>query len=343
MYRFEHTEFLWLLTIIPIVVIIAVGHRLWRKRALKRLGDWPLIQNLLPNYAPKMKIVKTVLFVFGLFFLVVGTANFQFGTKQEEVKSKGIDLVIALDISNSMLCEDIMPNRLESSKRAIEQLIGKLHNDRLGIIVFAGDAMVQLPITTDYAAAKLFLRNISTDVIAKQGTAIGTALELAAESFDLEAPTQKAIVVITDGENHEDVALDFANEIAKKGVIIHTIGMGAPNGGPIPVYKGKKQVGFRKDRSGNTVISKLDENMLKKLAEAGEGVYVRASASSSGLSFILQEIEAMEKTEFDSKVIRNYKSRFQLFLVIALAFLLLREILPNNKKSIFSKELFKED
>ena len=197
----------------------------------------------------------------------------------EEVKSKGIDLVIALDISNSMLCEDITPNRLESSKRAIEQLIRKLHNDRLGIIVFAGDAMVQLPITTDYAAAKLFLRNISTEVIAKQGTAIGTALELASESFELESPTQKAIVVITDGENHEDDAIQFAKEISKKGIKIHTIGMGAQNGGPIPIYKGKKQVGFRKDKGGNTVISKLNESMLKEIAGAGEGVYVRATSS----------------------------------------------------------------
>lgn len=339
MYRFEHTQFLWFLVIIPLTILVAIIHRSWRKKALRNLGDQRLVELLLPNYAPKMKTVKVVLLCFALLFLVIGLANLQFGSKLEEVKSKGVDIMIALDISNSMLAEDIAPSRLEFAKREIDHLVGKLHNDRLGVVVFAGDAMVQLPITTDYSAVKLFLKNINTNIIAKQGTAIGTALELASESFDYDSPTQKAIIVITDGENHEDDAVKMTKEISDEGVIIHTIGMGSQNGGPIPVYRHGKQVAHRTDKEGNTVISKLNEQMLKEIAQEGKGIYVRASSANSGLNYVMNEIDGMEKTEFDSMVIRNYKSRFQLFLFISLAFFVLREVLPDSKKSDF--DLFK--
>ena len=339
MYRFEHIPFLWFLAVIPLTVLIALAHRVWRRKALSTLGDKDLIQQLLPNYAPKMKTLKVGLFIVGMLFLVLGLANLQFGSKLEEVKSKGVDIIIALDVSNSMLAEDISPNRLDFAKREIDQLVGKLRSDRLGVVVFAGDAMVQLPITTDYSAVKLFLKNINTSVIAKQGTAIGTALELANESFDENSPTQKAIIVITDGENHEDDAVEVAKEIRDKKVVIHTIGMGSENGGPIPIYKRGKQVGYRTDKDGSTILSKLDEEMLKQIASEGNGIYVRATSANSGLRYVMQEINNMEKTEFDSMVIRNYKSRFQLFLFIALAFFSIREILPDSKKSNF--DMFK--
>ena len=341
MYRFEHTQFLWFLAVVPLIIIIAIAHRVWRKNALSNIGDQFLIQQLIPNYAPKMKSVKVLILTLGFIFLILGLANLQFGSKLEEVKSKGVDIMIALDISNSMLAEDISPNRLDYAKREIDQLVGKLHNDRLGVVVFAGDAMVQLPITTDYSAVKLFLKNINTNIIAKQGTAIGTALELASESFDFESPTKKAIIIITDGENHEDDAVETAKEISGKQVVIHTIGMGSKNGGPIPVYKRGKQIGYRTDKEGNTVLSKLDESMLKELAQEGNGIYVRATSSNSGLRYVMQEIDAMEKTEFDSMVIRNYKSRFQLFLFIALFLFIIKEILPDSKSTkidLFGKE-----
>ena len=341
MYRFEHTQFLWFLAVVPLIIIIAIAHRVWRKNALSNIGDQFLIQQLIPNYAPKMKSVKVLILTLAFIFLILGLANLQFGSKLEEVKSKGVDIMIALDISNSMLAEDISPNRLDYAKREIDQLVGKLHNDRLGVVVFAGDAMVQLPITTDYSAVKLFLKNINTNIIAKQGTAIGTALELASESFDFESPTNKAIIIITDGVNHEDDAVETAKEISGKQVVIHTIGMGSKNGGPIPVYKRGKQIGYRTDKEGNTVLSKLDESMLKELAQEGNGIYVRATSSNSGLRYVMQEIDAMEKTEFDSMVIRNYKSRFQLFLFIALFLFIIKEILPDSKSTkidLFGKE-----
>ena len=333
MYRFEHPLFLWFLAIVPITLLIAFIHRKWRKNALESLGEMSLISKLMPNYAPKMKSIKVLLLIFAFIFLILGLANLQFGSKLETVKSRGVDIMIALDVSNSMRAEDLSPNRLDYALREIDHLVGKLHNDRLGVVVFAGDAMVQLPITTDYSAVKLFLKTINTHTISKQGTAIGTALELATESFDFDNPTQKAIIVITDGENHEDDAVKITKIIADKKVIVHTIGMGSEKGAPIPVYRRGNQVDFRKDKNGNTVISKLNEQMLKEIAQNGNGVYARATSAGSGLRYILQEINTMEKTEFDSMVIRNYKSRFQLFLLIALVLFIIREILPNSKNA----------
>ena len=342
MYRFEHISFLWLLSIVLSVIFTSAVFYYWKKKAIKRLVDSGHKNILLPRLAPGVKTAKLILLVFALITIVFGLANLQFGSKLEEVKTKGIDLMVALDISNSMKAEDLKPNRLEIAKRGIEQLIKQLHGDRLGIVVFAGDAMVQLPITTDYAAAKLFLNNIETNLLSKQGTAIGTALELAGESFDFESPTQKAILVMTDGENHEDDALKVTDDLNKRGVVIHTIGMGAPQGGPIPIYKGKKQVGFKTDNSGATIISKLDEEMLKNIAVAGSGIYVRASSRNSGVNYVVDALNELEKTEFESKVVRNYQSRFQLFMGIALILLFIRELLPEYKLWSGSNKLFEE-
>ena len=265
--------------------------------------------------------------------LLIGLANLQFGTKVEEVKREGIDLMIALDVSNSMLAEDLSPNRLERSKRAIFQLIQKLHNDRLGIIVFAGDAYVQLPITTDYSSAKLFLETIGTDIVPTQGTSIGAAINLAMESFDFENGTSKSIIVITDGENHEDDAKEAASEASAKDVLVHTIGMGSEKGGPIPVYKNGAQIDFRKDNQGNTVVTKLNETMLKEIAAAGNGSYVRASNANAGLGIVMEEIDKMEKKEFGSKSFKDYEDRFQIFLIISLILIIIEYFLSNRRTS----------
>lgn len=310
------------------MIAVGIAFFYWRKKAIYRLLDAGHIKSLLPHHAPVAKVVKFICLVIAMLFLVIGAANLQYGSQLEEVKTKGIDVVVALDISNSMKAEDLSPNRLEIAKRGIQQLIKQLKGDRLGIVVFAGDAMVQLPITTDYAAAKLFLNNIETNLIAKQGTAIGTALELSAEAFDMESPIKKAIIVMTDGENHEDDAQEVAKELNQKGVVIHTIGMGSSNGGPIPIYRGKKQVGFKTDKNGETVISKLDESNLKSIAINGEGIYVRASSANSGIGYVVEALDELEKTEFESKVVRNYQSRFQIFLFVALFFFVIRELIP---------------
>ena len=334
MYRFEHNIYLWaLLAVIPLIVIVFLFVQNWKRRKLRKFGSQAVVKRLMPNVSKTLPIVKFVLFTMAMVSLLIGLANLQFGTKLEEVKREGIDLMICLDVSNSMLAEDLSPNRLERSKRAIYQLIEKLHNDRLGIIVFAGQAYVQLPITTDYSSAKLFLETIGTDIVPTQGTSIGSAINLAMESFDFENGTSKSIIVITDGENHEDDAMNAAIEASDKGVIVNTIGMGSEKGGPIPVYKNGAQVDFRKDNTGNTVVTKLNEKMLKEFATAGNGSYVRASNAKGGLDKIMSEIDKMEKKEFGSKSFKDYEDRFQIFLIIALFLIVLENFISNRRST----------
>ena len=334
MYRFENDIYLWvILGVLPLILIVFLFIQKWKKRKLRQFGNEEIIKRLMPNVSKSLPIVKFVIYSLSIISLLIGLANLQFGTKVEEVKREGIDLMIALDVSNSMLAEDLSPNRLERSKRAIYQLIQKLHNDRLGIIVFAGDAYVQLPITTDYSSAKLFLETIGTDIVPTQGTSIGAAIDLAMESFDFENGTSKSIVVITDGENHEDDAKEAAADALSKDVTVHTIGMGSEKGGPIPVYKNGAQIDFRKDNQGNTVVTKLNEPMLKEIAAAGNGSYVRANNANGGLNIIMEEIDKMEKKEFGSKSFKDYEDRFQIFLIIALILIIIEYFISNRRTS----------
>ncbi|PKP47707.1 MAG: hypothetical protein CVT95_05330 [Bacteroidetes bacterium HGW-Bacteroidetes-12] len=338
MFRFEHIEYLWAIAFIaPVLLLIAFFYNQWKKNKLKAFGNTVIIQRLMPNVSKTLPKIKFILFFLAFISLMIGLANLQFGTKMEEVKREGVDVMIALDVSNSMLAEDLSPNRLERAKRAIYQLIEKLQNDRLGIIIFAGDAYVQLPITTDYSSAKLFLESIGTDIVPVQGTAIGTAIELALKSFDYENGTSKAIVVITDGENHEDDALEMAKQATERGVIVHTIGMGSEGGAPLPIYQNGRQVGFRTDNNNTTVVSKLNEKMLQELAQAGNGTYVRATNANAGLGIIMEEINKMEKKEFGSKVFKDYDDRFQIFLLISLALLTLEFFISKRKSSKLDK------
>jgi Ca-activated chloride channel family protein len=275
--------------------------------------------------------------------LVFGLANPQIGSKLVEGERKGIDIMVALDVSNSMLAQDIEPNRLERAKQAISKLIDKLGNDRIGMIVFAGNAYVQLPITTDHAAAKMFLSTISTNVVPTQGTAIGEAIELSEKSFDNETHS-RVIIVITDGENHEDDAVKIAEGAAEKNISVYTIGMGLPQGSPIPeIDKYGRQTGFKKDRDGNTVVTKLNEDMLQQIAAAGNGIYVRANNTQAGLSKVFEEVNKLEKTEFESKIFSDYEDRFQYFIALSILFLLFELLIFERKSKLLSKiELFKK-
>ncbi|MBL4653591.1 MAG: VWA domain-containing protein [Flavobacteriales bacterium] len=313
----------------------------WRKSAIQNFGDSRLVDQLIPLRSALRNRIKIVLWSIAFVSLIIGLANPQIGSKVQEVKREGIDIMIALDLSNSMLAEDLSPNRLERSKRAIHQFIGELKSDRLGIIVFGGQAYVQLPITTDYAAAKLFLSTINTDIIPTQGTAIGAAIDLAMESFDMESTTNKSIVVISDGENHEDDAVESAKTANELGIIVHTIGVGSPQGAPIPIYRGKQQNGYRKDKDGSTIMTQLNEEMLQEIAMNGDGVYVHATNSQGGLEQILDEINKMEKVEFGTKVFTDYEDRFQYFIGSSIILLLLEQIISSKKsKLFFSKKLF---
>ena len=265
--------------------------------------------------------------------LIIAAADPQIGSKIEEEKRKGADLMILLDVSNSMLSQDIPPSRLENAKQAIAQLIDNLHSDRIGIIVFAGEAYVQLPMTTDYSAAKLFLSTINTNMVPTQGTAIGAAIDMGMRSFDFKDGTGKSMIIITDAENHEDDAVAAAKSAMDKDVTVNVIGIGSEQGAPIPIYENGKQVGFHTDSTGKTVISKLDETMGKEIAAAGQGTYVRATNANSGLNIVMDQINKVQRKTIDSKSFKDYEDRFQFFLAIALIVLIV-EFFISNRKSL---------
>lgn len=340
MFRFANEIWLYALMAIPVLILIFWMNSRWRKGVLAKLGDAKILENLIPTFSKVLPRWKRFLFLLGLTFLLIGMANPQIGTKYEEVKREGFELMICLDVSNSMLAEDLTPNRLERAKQAISRLVDRLKNDKIGVIVFAGDAYIQLPMTVDHSAAKLFLRSIDTDIVPAQGTAIGKAIELASNSFSANTKANKSIIVITDGENHEDDALEQAAAAVESGITVHTIGIGSLDGTPIPMYKRGQMLGYRKDREGNTVVTKLNETMLQQIAASGEGTYVRANNSRTGLNALMDELEGMERDEYDSKMFTSYEDRFQYFVAVALLLLLIELLLPSRKLKVFGNMNF---
>lgn len=340
MFRFAHPELLYLLIVIPLLIVFYVVMVGKKKKAIAEFGNPELLKPLMPLLSFKRGAWKFVMLLLALAFVILGVAGPQFGSKLQQVKKKGVELMIALDVSNSMMAQDIKPSRLEKAKMAISRMVEKLSNDKVGLIVFAGDAYVQLPITTDYSSAKLFLSNISTDIVPVQGTAIGAAIDLAAKSFTPETETSKAIIVITDGENHQDDAIAAAKKAHEKGIAIHTIGMGLEQGAPIPE---KGQPGqFMKDGSGNIVVSKLDEQTLREIAKAGEGVYVRASNTDVGLTQLLDEVNRMEKSLLEERVYTDYAEKYQYFLLVGLFFVFIEfMILGRKNKHLMKINIFK--
>lgn len=336
LFRFAHKEYLYALAFIPVLMMLFFIMRYFKRKAWKKLGEKNLLTGLSPEASNGKPVLKMILYCLAFGFIALGLASPQIGTKVEEVKREGVDVIIALDISNSMKAEDIRPNRLERSKQALARFIDKLENDRIGIIVFAGRAYVQLPITTDFNAAKLFLSSINTDLIPAQGTAIGAAIDLSMQSFTGKDNKHKALIIITDGENHEDDALESAKNASKEGIIIHTIGMGSPEGAPIPVHNNGSN-DFLKDHDGTTVITKLDQVSLEKIAAEGRGIFVRASNADDGLETIMNEISKMDKKTFGSKQFTDYEDRFQYFIGAGLVLLLLEFIISNRKSKWIEK------
>jgi Ca-activated chloride channel family protein len=333
MVRFANIEFLWGLAAIPVFILLFMRISRWKKKAISGLGDKNVVTMMIPQVSFSRPWLKFILFIVAYAFLIIGIADPQIGSKMEEEKRKGADLMILLDVSNSMLSQDMAPNRLENAKQAIAQLIDNLHNDRIGIIVFAGEAYVQLPVTTDYSAAKLFLNTINTGMVPTQGTAIGAAIDLGMKSFDFKDGTGKAMIIITDGENHEDDAVAAAKNAAEKDVMVNVIGMGSANGAPVPLYQDGKQVGFHTDSAGHTVVSKLNEDMCKEITAAGQGAYVRATNANSGLNIVMDQVGKVQRKTYDSKTFKDFEDRFQFFLGFAFL-LLIVEFFISNRKSL---------
>ena len=334
MFRFGNIDYLWGLLVIPILTFFYIWSRIARKRALRKFGYETILKQLMPFSSANRPFIKFFILMLALAFFIGGIARPQFGSKLKKVKREGVELIIALDVSNSMMAEDIKPNRLERAKRAISRLVDRLKDDKIGLIVFAGDAYTQLPITSDYNSAKLFLNSVSTQIVPKQGTAIGAAINLAIRSFTPNGDANKAIVVITDGENHEDDAILATEAAVENGIIVHTIGMGLPAGSPIPVLRGG-QTDYLKDRDGKVVVTKLNEQMLEQIAVAGSGIYVRANNAQVGLNALFDEINKMEKQEMETRTYSEYDDQFQYFFAIGLLLLFFEFIILDRKNKYF--------
>lgn len=334
MLRFEDPSYLWLLWLIPVLVLVRLVGWRRRKAKLKRLGDPELLKQLMPNISKYRPTVKFVLMLAALALLIVMVARPQMGSKISHDKRHGIETMICLDISNSMLAQDVAPSRLDKSKMLIENLVDNFNNDKIGLIVFAGDAYVQLPITADYVSAKMFLQNINPSLIQTQGTNIGEAIALASKSFSQQENVGRAIIVITDGENHEEGAQEAAAAANKQGINVFILGIGNTQGAPIPMGDGS----YLKDHSGNTVMTALNEQMCRELAQAGKGEYIHVDNTSDAEKKLNDAIAKLQKGDVTSVVYSAYDEQFQAVGILVILLLII-EICINEIKNPLLKNI----
>jgi Ca-activated chloride channel homolog len=336
MFRFAHPEYLYALYIIPVMVLVYWLIYRAMQRDIRIFAAAKMHKILLPYFSRAKGFLKFSILLTAIALIIISIANPQIGSRVQEVKQTGIDVFILLDVSLSMKAEDIKPNRLERAKLQISNLINRLKGDRIGLILFSGDAYVQIPLTTDYSAANLFLSAVDFNSVPQPGTAIGPAIELAVKSFDYKQETQKAIVIITDGEENQGDPVSAVSDAVSKNINIYSIGLGSPAGVPIPVYSGNN-ITFKKDREGNVVLTKLDEETLMKIASAGKGKYFQGNNFQDQLNEIYNELESLEKTEYGVKKVTDYEDRFYYFLAPALLLLLLELFITERKSMIYSR------
>ena len=325
---FAEPKYLFLILLIPVFFVIQAVVLKLRKRKIRKFGDEELVEQLMPSYSRAKVWLRMSLFSLAFLFFSLGMARPQMGAVLKEHTARGAEVMIVLDVSNSMLAEDYSPNRLERAKLAISRVVDKLRDDRIGLVVFAGNSFVQLPITTDYVSAKMFLNSISTGSVPIQGTAMGEAISTALRSFSAQSDKSRAIVVITDGENHEDDPVAAAEQAASMGVRVFTIGVGSPQGTMIPLEDG----GYLEDRDGNPVVTRLDDKVLQDVAAAGKGLYINAGNREFGLEPIINEIARMDDEEYSSIVFEEYDELYMYFLAVAFFFLLI-EMLVGDRRS----------
>jgi len=335
MIQFTHIEILMLLLVIPVLaVLFHLGRAIVRKK-LKNFASESLHDVLIPDSSPFRSGIKFYLSALALALVIIALAGPRVGSKLKEVEKKGREIIIALDVSNSMLAEDIAPNRLVRARQSVSRLIDKLEDDKIGLIIFAGDAYTQIPLTNDYSSAKMFLETISNDMVSKQGTNIAAAIDLALKSFSPVPDGQisgksRAIIVITDGEDHEQGAFEAAERAREKGIMVHAVGLGNPAGVPVPLYPGSKD--FRKDKQGNVVVSKLDEKTLRRITELSGGIYIHSGTSITGLFTLMEKLDELDKEEFSTRIFAEYDERFQYFAGFAV-FLILIDLSIRYRKN----------
>lgn len=331
MFRFEHPLYLYLLLLIPILIGLHYATDYLRKKRLTQYGDADLLRRLMPDVSMWRREVKSWLMMLALMLLIFTLARPQFGTKTETRKRQGIEAIIALDISNSMMAEDVTPSRLEKSKMLVSSIVDKMTDDRIGLIVYAGEAYIQLPITSDYVSAKMFLDTAEPSMITTQGTDIKQAINLAMRSFTPNQEASKAIFIITDGEDNEGGAVEAAREAVKHGIKVYVLGVGSPQGAPIPMQGSTKYI---TDNSGNVVVSKLNEQMCREIAQAGQGAYIYVDNSSSAQEKLSEQVDKLAKTEMESAIYSEYDEQFRAVALLALLFLIADVLIIERKNHI---------
>ncbi|MDX5584541.1 MAG: VWA domain-containing protein [Aureibaculum sp.] len=343
MYQLEETKYIYYLSIVVGLLLLFVLVAFWKRKKQKSFADYNLLQKLSPETSSFKSILKILVVVLALSSLVIALVNPKMGTKLKTIKREGVDIVFALDVSKSMLAEDIVPNRLEKSKQIISKIIDKLGSDRVGIIIYAGNAYPLLPITTDQAAAKMFLQNADPDMVSSQGTAINEALKLAKTFYDDDEQTNRYLFIVSDGEDHEENVSYVAEEANKEGIKIFTIGVGTPEGGPIPLKRENTLIGYKKDREGEVVITRLNENTLQRIANDGDGKYMFGNNTAKTVDFIDDLLINADKKEFETKQFSDFKDQFQWFIGVGIFLLVLDAFMLNKKtKWIQKMNLFNE-
>jgi Ca-activated chloride channel family protein len=344
MYKIEEPIYFYLLVIIPAMFALFLLVLWWKKRTQRKFSDVSLLKKLAPNSSTFKSTLKLIILLLGIAFLIISLTNPKMGTKLKTIKREGVDVVFALDVSKSMLAEDIAPNRLEKAKQIISKTIDKLGSDRVGIIIYAGNSYPLLPITTDHAAANMFLQNANPDMVSSQGTAINEALELAKTYYNNDDQTNRFLIIISDGEDHQEETKQVAQNLANEGVKIYTVGVGTERGGPIPMRLNGAMIGYKKDRKGETVITKRVPEVLQGIADASDGEYIDGNITDKPVNEIAKIIGNAEKNEFETKQFSDYKDQFQWFLAIALLFLIVDVLLFDKKTKWLRKvDLFNEE
>ena len=344
MYKLEEPIYFYLLAIIPVMIVIFLLVLWWKKRTQKKFSNLELLQKLAPNSSVFKGVLKLFILILGISFLVIALVNPKMGSKLKTVKREGVDVVFALDVSRSMLAEDIAPNRLEKAKQIISKTIDNLGSDRIGIIIYAGNSYPLLPITTDHAAANMFLQNANPDLVSSQGTAINEALELAGTYYNNDEQTNRFLIIISDGEDHQEETKQVAQNLSNNGVKVYTIGVGTEKGAPIPIRLNGDMIGYKKDNKGETVITKRNSEVLKNIADIANGTYLDGNVTENPVKEISDILANAQKSEFETKQFSDYKDQFQWFLGIGIFFLLLDVFLFEKKTKWLRKvDLFNEE
>ncbi len=343
MYELEEKGYLYLLAIIPILVLLFLYVQFWKRKKQREFGDIELVRKLSPQRSVFKPTLKFVLLILALVGLILGLVNPKIGTKMETIKREGIDIVFAIDVSKSMLAEDVAPNRLEKSKQIVSQIINQLGNDRIGIVAYAGSAFPVLPITTDYSVSKMFLQSMNTTMLSSQGTSLDDAIKLSSTYFDKGNKTSKLLILISDGEDHSEGATDAAAEANKNGMKIITIGVGTEKGGPIPMKQNGVVQSFKRDNNNEVVITKLNQESLKEIAKATKGGYVSGNSTKEVLAYVKKALDNIQKTEFEATQMADFESQFQWFLGIAFALLFMDIFFLDRRTNWITKlNLFNE-